>query len=122
VATAERPISVDCASERRYAIKLEGLADAGPGSVIVAGDFNSTPHMRLLRGLLTSGDRDATEETGAGPAPTFPPYTWFPPLITIEHVLTRHAAACSIRTIDVRGSDHRSLLATVDVPLDPTAS
>jgi endonuclease/exonuclease/phosphatase (EEP) superfamily protein YafD len=37
-------------------------------------------------------------------------------------VLTRQAAATSIRTVYVRGSDHRALLATVGVPLDPTAS
>ena len=57
-----------------------------------------------------------------GFVPTFPSRTWHPPLITIDHVLTRQAASASIRTVYVRGSDHRSLLATVDVPLDPTAS
>jgi endonuclease/exonuclease/phosphatase (EEP) superfamily protein YafD len=103
--------------------ELDGLADAaGPGSVIVAGDFNSTPDMRQFRDLLTNGYRDAVEQTGAGFTPTFPSHTWFPPLITVDHVLTRHAAASSICTIDVRGSDHRSLVATVDVPLDPIAS
>jgi hypothetical protein len=57
-----------------------------------------------------------------GSTPWFPSQAWFPPLIAIDHVLPRHAVASSIRTIDVRGSHHRSLLATVDVPLDPTAS
>ena len=102
---------------------LDRFADAaGPGSVIVAGDFNSTPDMRQFRDLLTNGYRDAVEQTGAGFAPTFPSNTLLPPLITIDHVLTRHAAASSIRAIDLRGSDHRSVLATVDVPLDPAAS
>ena len=78
--------------------------------------------MRQFRDSLTNGYRDSVEQTGAGFAPTFPSRTWHPPLITIDHVLTRQAAFASIRTIYVRGSDHRSLLATVDVPLDPTAS
>ena len=102
---------------------MDDFADiAEPAAVIVAGDFNSTPDMRQFRDLLTNGYRDCANQTGAGFAPTFPSRTWHPPLITIDHVLTRQAACSSIRTLYVRGSDHRSLLATVDVPLDPTAS
>jgi endonuclease/exonuclease/phosphatase (EEP) superfamily protein YafD len=86
-----------------------GFADpAGPGSVIVAADFIITPDMRRFRDLLTNGYRDAVEQTGAGFAPTFPTHSWYPPLIAIDHVLTRHAAAWPIRTIVVRGSDHRA--------------
>ena len=62
------------------------------------------------------------EQTGAGFAPTFPSHSWHPALITIDHVLTRGSIASSIRTVTVPGTDHRALLATVDVPLDPTAS
>ena len=102
---------------------MDGFTDAaGPGSVIAAGDFNSTPDMGQFGHLLTDGYRDAVEQTGAGFAPTFPSRPWHPPLITIDHVLTRQAAASSIRTVFIQGSDHRALLATVEVPLDPTAS
>ena len=54
----------------------------------------------------------------SGFAPTFPADTWFPPVITIDHELTRDAAAPSVRTIDLPGSDHRALLATNTVPLE----
>ena len=91
-------------------------ADAGPGAVIIGGDYNSTPDMRQFRDLLTDGYRDAVEQLGAGFAPTFPSNRWYPPLITIDHILTRNAAASSIRTIEVLGSDHRALLATIEVP------
>jgi endonuclease/exonuclease/phosphatase (EEP) superfamily protein YafD len=103
---------------------LNGFAEiAGPAAVIVGGDFNSTPDMRQFRDLLTNGYRDAVEQTGAGFAPTFPSNRRrVPPLLTIDHVLTRNAAASWIRTIKMPGSDHRSLLAPVEVPLDPTAS
>jgi endonuclease/exonuclease/phosphatase (EEP) superfamily protein YafD len=97
-------------------------AATDPGAVIVAGDFNSTPDMRQFRDLLTNGYRDAVQQTGAGFAPTFPSNEWFPPVITIDHVLTRNAAAAAIKTVTLPGSDHRSLLATIHVPLDPTAS
>jgi endonuclease/exonuclease/phosphatase (EEP) superfamily protein YafD len=96
-------------------------AAAGPGAVIVAGDFNSTPDMRQFRDLLTNGYRDSVDQTGAGFAPTFPSNEWFPPVITIDHVLTRNAAAAAIKTVTLPGSDHRSLLAAIHVPLDPAA-
>lgn len=95
---------------------------AGPGAVIVAGDYNSTPDMRQFRDLLTDGYRDAVGQTGSGFAPTYPSDTWFPPVITIDHVLTRNAEALSIKTIEMPGSDHRSLLATIAVPLEPVAT
>lgn len=91
---------------------------AGAGAVIIGGDYNSTPDMRQFRDLLTNGYRDAVETTGAGFAPTYPADTWYPPLITIDHVLTRNAVATSVTVVSVPGSDHRALLATIQLPLD----
>lgn len=107
----------------RVGAELEDLASAaGPGSVIVGGDFNSTPDMYQFRSLLTDGYRDSVEQTGAGFAPSFPSRNKIPSLITIDHVLTRNAATSSIITVRLPGADHRALLATIKVPLDPTAS
>ncbi|APE19230.1 endonuclease [Mycobacterium sp. WY10] len=97
-------------------------AIARAGAVIIGGDYNSTPDMRQFRDLLTNGYRDAVEQSGSGFAPTFPSNRKIPPLITIDHILTRNAAAESVRTINVPGSDHRALLATIRVPIDPSAS
>ena len=93
-------------------------AAAGSGSVIVGGDYNSTPDARQFRDLLTHGYADAVVQTGSGFAPTFPSDTWFPPVITIDHILTRNAAATAVRTVDIDGSDHRGLLASVRVSLE----
>ncbi|PND57724.1 endonuclease [Mycobacterium sp. ENV421] len=102
-------------------VQLDNFArTAGPAAVIVGGDYNSTPDMRQFRDLLTNGYRDAVQQSGSGFAPTFPSNRKIPPLITIDHVLTRNAAAESVRTIEVPGSDHRALLVTVRVPIDPT--
>ena len=99
---------------------MDNLAKAaGPGAVIVGGDYNSTPDARQFRDLLTDGYRDAVEQAGAGFAPTFPSDIWYPPVITIDHVVIRRAAATSVRTVDVKGSDHRALLVTVWVPVEP---
>lgn len=102
---------------------LTDFADAaGPAAVIVAGDYNSTPDMRQFRDLLTGGYRDAVQQSGAGFGPTFPSRSGRPPLITIDHIVTRHAVARSVRTVYVPGSDHRAVLASIEIPLDPTAS
>lgn len=93
--------------------------DADSGAVVVAGDFNSTPDMRQFRDLLSTGYRDAVEQTGSGFAPTFPSRTWHPPLLTIDHILTRNAAASSVETVYVPGSDHRALLGTIRIPVAP---
>ena len=94
---------------------------AGPAAVIIAGDFNATPDMRQFRDLLDVGYRDAVNQTGAGFSPTYSPHPAIPPLITIDHVLTRNSTAQSIRAVDIPRSDHRALLATIEVPEDPSA-
>lgn len=103
--------------------RLVGLAEAvGQGAVIAAGDFNSTPDMRQFRELIADGYRDAVRHTGVGFTPTFPSDTVLPPVIPIDHVLTRHANVISIRSVDIDGTDHRALLATVDVPIASSRS
>ncbi len=99
--------------------QLDNFAEeAGPGAVLVGGDYNATPNMRQFRDLLTNGYRDAVEQTGSGFGPTFKADIALPPVITIDHVLTRNAFASTVKTITVQGSDHRSLLVTVQVPMD----
>lgn len=93
---------------------------AGPAAVIIAGDFNATADMKQFRDLLDVGYRDAVNQTGAGFMPTYSPHPWIPPVLAIDHVLTRNSAVQSIHSVDVPGSDHRALLATVAIPLDPT--
>jgi len=89
---------------------------------MIRGDYNRTPHTCQFRELLTNGHHDAVEQTGAGLVPAFPSDTWYPLVITMDHVLTRNAAASSITTIEMPGSDHCSLLATIAVPLKPVAT
>lgn len=102
--------------------QLDNFArEAGPAAVIIGGDYNSTPDMRQFRDLLTNGYRDAVEQLGSGYAPTFRANADIPPIITIDHILTRNAAAKSIKTVTVEGSDHRALLATIAVPRNPAA-
>ena len=84
--------------------------------MIVPGDFNSTLDMRPFRDLLRHGYKDAAEQAGAATAPTFPANTWLPPLIAIDHILTRRSIATSLHTVAVPGSDHLALVATIKIP------
>jgi endonuclease/exonuclease/phosphatase (EEP) superfamily protein YafD len=86
------------------------------GAVIVAGDFNATMTMVPFRQLLTDGYHDASEQAGAGLARTYPNKPPWPAVIGIDHVLLRRGTATSVRTTDLPGSDHRGLLATVQLP------
>jgi endonuclease/exonuclease/phosphatase (EEP) superfamily protein YafD len=61
-------------------------------------------------------------EAGAGLTRTYPNRRSRPPRIGIDHVLVHNCVATSARTVVLPGSDHRGLVATLDVPLDPTAS
>ena len=48
--------------------------------------------------------------------PTFPADGWLPPLIAIDHVLTRNCVATTVTTAGLPGSDHRALFATIRIP------
>ncbi|WP_260762616.1 endonuclease/exonuclease/phosphatase family protein [Mycobacterium sp. SMC-4] len=98
--------------------RMADLAEiAGAAPVLIAGDFNSTPDLRQFRDLLDQGYRDAGAQTGSGWGPTFPSTRWIPPLVTIDHILTRHAQVTSLRTVVIPRSDHRALLATLVAPI-----
>ena len=53
---------------------------------------------------------------------TYPNRRWRPAVLGIDHVLVHDCAATSALTIALPGSDHRGLIATLDVPLDPSAN
>jgi endonuclease/exonuclease/phosphatase (EEP) superfamily protein YafD len=91
------------------------IADiAGP--LVMAGDFNSTMEHAPFRTMLSaSAMADAADVAGAGWLPTYPSDSAVPPVIAIDHVLTRGASATAVHTVTVRGSDHRAVVATLTV-------
>jgi endonuclease/exonuclease/phosphatase (EEP) superfamily protein YafD len=70
-----------------------------------------------FRRILAGGFADAADQAGAGYTRSYPADRWYPPLIAIDHVLTRNGpVATAVDTVTVEGSDHRSLVARVAVP------
>jgi len=82
--------------------------------LVVAGDFNAVDDHQAMQALRSDGLRSATDVAGAGWLPTYPAGRRFPALIPIDHVLVnRHLTATDVRTVEVPGTDHLGVLATL---------
>lgn len=100
---------------RREAAQLPAVSREVTCTVL-AGDFNATLDHPPLRTLLGTGYRDAAEVVGQGLTPTWSNPGLAPPL-TLDHVLVDSACGVrSVQVIEVRGSDHRAVLAELVVP------
>ncbi|WP_188546040.1 endonuclease/exonuclease/phosphatase family protein [Rhodococcoides trifolii] len=94
--------------------RLRGDAAAvGDGTVVLSGDFNSTYSHRKFRDFFDDGFTDAADWLGAGIIPTYPTDMAYPPVVAIDHVLTKNADATSIESFHIAGSDHRGLVADI---------
>jgi endonuclease/exonuclease/phosphatase (EEP) superfamily protein YafD len=84
------------------------------GPLLIAGDFNAVDDHLPLRELKRDGLVSATDIVGAGWLPTYPADKSYPPLIPIDHILlSSQLTATSIHRIQVSGTDHRGLVATI---------
>lgn len=92
------------------------LRELPGGPTVVGGDFNATTDDVQFRTILAEGFDDAAAQAGAGFTPTWPADRWVPPMIAIDHVLTRGAVARAADSIEIPGSDHRALVVSVRIP------
>lgn len=86
---------------------------------LIVGDMNATPDHEPMRQLDDAGFRDASEAANEGWQPTWPAnhvgvFPLLPPVVKIDHVLVgEDMASLGTSTVDVAGTDHYALLATV---------
>ena len=81
---------------------------------VLAGDLNASVDVAALRTLMGDRFRDASEVAGSGLLRTWSPRTGWPALLHLDHVLVdSHLDVRSTQVVDVPGSDHRGLLATL---------
>jgi endonuclease/exonuclease/phosphatase family metal-dependent hydrolase len=86
---------------------------------LIVGDMNATPDHEPMRQLDDAGFRDAGEVSNEGWQPTWPAnhvgvFPLLPPLVRIDHVLIGdRLASLGTRTVDIAGTDHYALVATV---------
>jgi endonuclease/exonuclease/phosphatase (EEP) superfamily protein YafD len=99
----------------RWRGTLAGLPATGVGTPwVLVGDFNATLDQSALRDVLNRGYRDAADVSGDGLEMTWPNNRWFPPLVTIDHVLADERLGISGYGVeDLAGSDHRAIWAEV---------
>jgi endonuclease/exonuclease/phosphatase family metal-dependent hydrolase len=90
---------------------------AEPKADILLGDFNSTLDHTPVRQLIARGYRDAADATGKGLLGTWGPYAGKPvPPVTLDHVLAdKRIGIRDVQVHGVKGSDHRSVIATLVV-------
>ena len=93
------------------------LRTVHPQGTLVVGDFNATWGNRGFRAILSTGLVDGAAARGQALAMTWSQLmSPLPPLIRIDHVLTRSGlVTTTIRTEEGIGSDHRALFATIAI-------
>lgn len=122
--TQVRVVSVHPNSPVRGA---QGLWSAGLDSIqtlggyshnyLLMGDFNSTWDHERFRALLGTAFVDAGEQAGEGFHMTYPANSPIPALIEIDHIVYSRGAGIAVselQTVEVAGSDHLALLATLE--------
>ncbi|GAA2638064.1 endonuclease/exonuclease/phosphatase family protein [Paractinoplanes durhamensis] len=117
-AHALAPVTPATVGEWRVDLANQPVPDpAGPPRILL-GDFNSTLDHPPFRALAGRGYRDAADAVGSGLKPTWGPYGIRPiRLLTIDHVLAdRRIGVTAVSVHDLPGSDHRAVLATLQIP------
>lgn len=110
------PMPDDITQWRAELAEVTEQAHEHAGPQILAGDFNASNDHASFRELLGSRFVDATIEWGAGPVVTWPEGSRVPPLLALDHVVVEQDMSVSdVVTMQVPGTDHRALVATVVV-------
>lgn len=90
------------------------------GPMLLIGDFNASVHHRRLRALMGDRWRDAAGVAGAGLVRTWGPHAGRPEVLDPDHVLVdRRMGVATFDVVEVPGSDHRAVVATVVLPTRP---
>ncbi|HUZ54027.1 MAG TPA: endonuclease/exonuclease/phosphatase family protein [Streptosporangiaceae bacterium] len=108
----------ECRWQHEHDLLRSALAEAR-GAQLVAGDFNATRDHRPFRQLLAAGFLDCAD---AAQRRRWPAFTWPStrrglPIMRLDHVLASRAdfVVRESRTIHIPGTDHRGVLATVEL-------
>ena len=108
--------------QQELAAIRSALADSD-GPQVAAGDFNASRDHRPFRDLLAAGFLDCADAARRRPWPgfTWPAGRWTPPVMRLDHVLVSRGSATvsASRNIRVPGTDHRGVLAVIQLTFRP---
>lgn len=105
-------------SPRGWSRDLAALHRAAevPGPVALLGNLNADPWQPQFRSVASGRLRDAADVLGQGLRPTWPSWSLLP-VLPLDHVLVGGGIGVSaLSSVPISGTDHRALLATVQVP------
>jgi endonuclease/exonuclease/phosphatase (EEP) superfamily protein YafD len=109
--------AVDASRWAQEQVANDAWLDSLPAPAIAAGDFNATLDQASMRSLLAHGYQDAAEQAGVFWRPTWPYDRIGPPLIAIDHVLSRGGPVADQLAVEtVPGTDHGALIVRLQVP------
>lgn len=100
---------------RRQVGAVESHLRTTTGPVLLVGDLNATPVWPAYRRLLRTGLVDGSRRAGTA-APTWRHRGVGPPMLRIDHALTRHLTVTSTRAVAIPGSDHLGLVVELAPP------
>ncbi|MFI0925904.1 endonuclease/exonuclease/phosphatase family protein [Streptomyces sp. NPDC021012] len=85
--------------------------------LLLAGDFNASQDHHAFRAVLRAGHvQDAARTARTSRTPTWPTEGPLPPYVQIDHVLVSdHFSVAAVRFPALPGSDHRAVLADLDL-------
>lgn len=111
------PGQIDGWKQELGRIEDEAVTRLGTGPRLFAGDFNASQDHAAFRSILAAGRlQDAARRADASRTPTWPMEGPLPPFAQIDHVLVSDDFTVrSIRFLDLAGSDHRAVLADLDL-------
>ena len=82
---------------------------------VLMGDFNATWDHANFRNILGSRFVDSSQQSGGGFHMTYPANSKIPSLIEIDHIVhDKGVVVGDMSTVELSGSDHRALLATLE--------
>lgn len=86
---------------------------------VLMGDYNSTWDHSIFRSLLGSRFVDSSEQAGEGFHMTYPANSDLPSVIEIDHIVhDKGVVVGDMKTVEIAGSDHKALLATLEATAD----
>ncbi|MFJ3539596.1 endonuclease/exonuclease/phosphatase family protein [Streptomyces sp. NPDC090109] len=97
--------------------RIEDFAALRTGPTLIAGDFNASQDHAAFRAILKEGRlRDAAWAVRRSRAATWPVEGPVPPYVQIDHVLVSDEFSVDdVRFLDLDGTDHRAVLADLDL-------
>lgn len=124
-ATADRAARHDAADHAAATTAADAQQSAAQRSeretiCVVMGDFNSSIPHPSFRKLLAAGFHDAALTDARGLRPTYPHWIKWPRIV-LDHVLfTDYLTASDVCAVEVPGTDHLALAATLTIIDHPT--